>query len=178
MSKVLWNPTNEELFYAFGGITFFFQPGEKRKVEDAAGKHLLHNLGIRGLTVLDYDCDEKKIGADAIARNLEFKRKTVVEFNQRNEQRKQTNFPYLVPTEQVAGYAKELGVKILEPYVPRDNEAGSSAMTTMKAENESLKTTLEDLTQKMAALTEMVMNQNQGEQNQKIPIKQQGGKNG
>ena len=172
MSKMLWNPTNEELSYQFGGISFFFHPGEKRKIEDAAGKHLLHNLGVRGLTVLDYDCDEKKIEADAIERNRDFKKKMVIDFNQRNEQRKQTNFPYLYPTKEVKAYAIELGLGLLEPFTPRDAER--EGIASMKAENESLKDTLANLTKQMAALTEMVTSQG----DMKIPIKPQGGKNG
>jgi len=176
MSKMLWNPTNEELSYQFGGITFFFAPGQKRKVEDAAGKHLLHNLGIRGLTVLDYDCDENKLGIEAIERNRDFKKKMVIEYNQRNEQRKQTNFPYLYPTPEVKAYAIELGMGLLEPFTPRDAER--EGIASMKAENDSLKESLANLTKQMAFLTEIVTNQNQGDLNPKIPIKQQGGKNG
>lgn len=173
MSKMLWNPTNENLSYAFGGITFFFNPGEKRKVEDAAGKHLLHNLGIRGLTVLDYDCDEKKIGADAIERNRDFKKKMVVDYNQRNETRKQTNFPYLAPTKEVKAYAIELGMGLLEPFTPRDPER--EGMASMQAEISALKRIIEGLSKNMAMGQENVKEYTPAKEdlNQKVP-KQRG----
>lgn len=173
MSKMIWNPTNEVLSYPFGGITFSFLPGEKREVEDGAGKHLLHNLGVRGLTVLDYGCDEDAIGRDAIERNRDFKRKQVIEYNQRNETRKQTNMAYLAPTKEVKAYAIELGMGLLEPFTPRDAER--EGMAKLADENKALEKTLSDLTAKMNALAQAVMNQGKDKEdpNMKVP-KQRG----
>jgi len=170
MSKMLYNPTNEVLSFAYGGITFFFNPQERKKVEDAAGKHLLHNLGARGLTVLEYGCDEAKIEKDAVERNINFKRNMVVEFNQRNEQRKQTNFAYLAPTKEVKEYAIELGMGLLEPFSPRDRE--HEGMASMMSEINALKRIIEGLSKNMTpeAAGEA---QPQGDLNQKVP-KQRG----
>ena len=156
MSKMLWNPTNEVLSYPFGGITYSLQPGEKKKVEDGAGKHLLHNLGVRGLTVLEYDCNEEKIRKDAIERNRDFKRKQVIEYNQRNETRKQTNMAYLAPTKEVKDYAIELGMGLLEPFTPRDAER--EGMARLADENKTLKDTLAELTNKLNSLARAVLN--------------------
>jgi hypothetical protein len=156
MSKMLWNPTNEEMSYGFSGITYFFKPGERKKVDDACGKHLLHNLGIRGLTVLEYGCDEEAIKRDAIERNREFKKKMIIDFNQRNEIRKQTNFPYLYPSAQMKAYALELGIGLLEPFTVRDAE--HEAYAKLQAENEMLKDRLAGMDHKMADLMAMVGN--------------------
>lgn len=167
MSKILWNPTNEVLSYPFGGITYSLQPGERKKVEDGAGKHLLHNLGVRGLTVLEYGCDEEKIGKDAIERNLDFKRKQVIDYNQRNETRKQTNMAYLAPTKEVKAYAIELGMGLLEPFTPRDAER--EGMARLADENKTLRDTLADLTKQMNTLAQAVMGQPKEDPNQKVP---------
>ena len=157
MSKMLWNPTGDKLSYQFSGITYFFEPGERKKVEDPCGQHLLHNIGMRGLTVLEYGCDEEKLKKDAIERNKDFKRRMVIDYNQRNETRKQTNFAYLAPTTEIKKYAIELGVGLLEPFSPRDQE--HEEMAAMKSENNILKGSLNDLTARLATLTELVMEQ-------------------
>ena len=155
MSIVIWNPTNEELKGQYSGRTFFFPSGAKIKVDDNAGNHLLHNLGDRGLTSLEYECDEKQVEADAIQRNKDFKTRQVIEFNQRNESRKQTNFPYLSPTKEVKAYAIELGMGLYEPFTPRDPER--EGMAILRAENSQLKNTLDDVLKKMDVLAKMVM---------------------
>lgn len=137
MSMMIWNPTNEKLTYQVGGKSYFFTPGERIKLEDSVAKHLLHNLGPRGLSVLEYGCDEKQIGDDGIERNREFKVKQITEYNQRNETRKQTNFPYLTPTKEIKAYAIELGIGLLEPYAPRDEEHEATA--SMRKEIDELK---------------------------------------
>jgi len=171
MSKLLWNPTNETLSYQFSGITYFFEPGERKKVDDACGKHLLHNLGVRGLTVLEYGCDEKALERDSLERNTDFKKKMIIDFNQRNETRKQTNFAYLAPTKEIKAYALDLGVGLLEPFEVRDKE--HAAYAEMKNENDSLRESISDLTKKMAVLMEMVTAKDQGASDQKA-AKQRG----
>ena len=154
MSKLLWNPTNEELSHQYSGITYFFAPGEKKKVNDNCGKHLLHNLDARGLTVLEFDdegkVDEAKVKADAIARNKAFKTRMVSEFNQRNETRKQVGLAYLSPTDKIKEYAVELGLGLLELFTVKDVEREAAAhdrneAARLKEENAMLKTNLSDL---------------------------------
>lgn len=154
MSKLLWNPTNEKLEHAYSGITYFFAPGEKKRVEDNCGKHLLHNLDIRGLTVLELDedgkVDEEKVKVDALARNRAFKTRMVSEFNQRNESRKQQGMSYLTPTAKVQEYAVELGLGLLELFTVKDAEREAAARDRneaqrLKEENQMLKTNLDHL---------------------------------
>lgn len=155
MSKMLFNPTNETLSHAFGGVTTFFAPGERKMIEDEArAKHLLHNLTARGLTILDYGCDEGARAQDGINRNLEFKKKQVVEFNQRNEQRKQTHFPYLAPTKEIKDYALELGIGLVEPYTLRDYE--HAAYAKLRQENDSLRDRLAGMDKNMEDLKGMI----------------------
>ena len=116
--------------------------------------HLLNAFGQRGLTSLPYGGDEEKISKEAIQRNLAFKKKQVVEYNQRNENRKAMNLGFLPPTEEIKKYALELGLKLLEPYTVRDEERAGIAKASV--ENEDLKQKLEAQSKEMAELKEMM----------------------
>lgn len=183
MSKLLWNPTNEELNHQYSGITYFFAPGEKKKVNDNCGKHLLHNLDARGLTVLEFDdngkVDEEKVKADALARNKAFKARMVSEFNQRNETRKQVGLAYLAPTDKIKEYAIELGLGLLELFTVKDVEREAAARdrdeaSRLREENDKLKTTLSDLSEQsraqgaqLAELMKMMTSQGGGQEQQR-----------
>lgn len=143
MSKVIWNPTKEELAGQYAGVSYFLQPDEKRKVEDNCGKHLLNQLGQRGLSDLEYRSDEGKIKADALARNKSFKLRMIVEFNQRNEARKQMNLGFIPPSKEIDGYAQELGIELLKPY--NVNVGDHDKLQRLEQENNVLKTQLADL---------------------------------
>lgn len=169
MSKMLWNPTNDELSYQFSGITYFFNPGARKKVDDACGKHLLHNLGVRGLTVLDYGCDEDALKKDALDRNREFKKKMVVDFNQRNENRKQQGMAYFPPTRDIKAYALELGLGLVEPYNVRDDER--AAYASLKEENDLLKDRLGKMEGMISKLVEA---QSSGSPEPRGQVKQKG----
>ena len=110
---ILYNPTNEELTGQHGGNSITIKSKVKMEVEDPRGNHLLNSLGPRGLCVLTYGCDEKQVKADGIQRNYEFKKKQVVEYNQRNENRKAQGLPYLPPTREVKAYGVELQLQLL-----------------------------------------------------------------
>jgi hypothetical protein len=123
MSTVLFNPSNELFETQYVGETVAIQPypdpGHMLKVDDARARHVLNVLGPRGLTTLDYgDSDEDKEAKakSGRERNKAFKRKQVIEFNQLNQGNEQRKLPYIVPTKQLAGYADELGITLLQPY--------------------------------------------------------------
>jgi hypothetical protein len=191
MSKLLWNPTNEELSHQYSGVTYFFAPGEKKKVPDNCGAHLLHNLDARGLTVLELDengkVDEEKIKVDALARNKAFKMRTVSDFNQRNEGRKQQGMSYLSPTEKIKEYAIELGLGLLELFTVKDVEREAAAKDRdetkrLREENELLKTNLNDLIsefrsqgERISELTALVAPPEFGDARPRtVPVKQKG----
>lgn len=162
MSKMLWNPTNEDLNYQYSGITYFFAPGEKKKIENEnCAKHLLHNLDARGLTVLEFGDTEEDIGKAALARNKAFKQRMVSEFNQRNEIRKQTGLSFLPPTDQLQAYAIELGMGLLEHFTVKDAEREAAAKEReeserLRDENRMLKTNLSDLAAQSKAQGEQI----------------------
>jgi hypothetical protein len=152
---LIWNPTNEDLDMTYAGVSMTLAAGQEQIFEIACAKHLLNAFGPRGLTSLVYGCNEatrKKIGEAAVARNLAFKTKQVVEYNQRNESRQMMKLGYLPPTPHVLKYAKELNIKLLEPYAVRDEERAAIQQTNV--ENEKLKSEVAELTKLVKQLLE------------------------
>jgi len=152
MGIMLYNPTNERFEMQFGGVSMTMKPNAKLEVEDACGNHLLNAFGQRGLCKLFYDCDEKKIKEDGKKRNFEFKKKQVIEYNQRNENRKQMGLPYLPATDKVKEYAVDLQLELLEPYSVRDEERG--AIAESRDREKALQSQIVDLQIAMANLIE------------------------
>ena len=149
---VLWNPTSEDLEMQYAGISIGLKANERQTFAIKCAMHLLNGFGQRGLTSLTHGCDEEKIGREAIQRNRDFKEKQVVEYNQRNENRKAMNLGFLPPTEQLKKYAIELGLKLLEPYTVRDEER--AGITAAKQENETLKQEIAELREIMKKFME------------------------
>ena len=151
----LWNPTNEDLEgMQYAGISIGLKAGEKQIFAIKCAMHLLNAFGQRGLTSLTYGSDEERVGKAAIQRNLDFKTKQVVDYNQRNENRKAMQLGYLPPTEILKKYALELGLKLLEPYTVRDEER--AGITKASVENEELKKKLAAQETEMAEMKEMM----------------------
>ena len=149
---MVWNPTNEALHMQYAGISITMNPGEKQVFAIKCANHLLNGFGPRGLTSLQYGSDEDSVGKDAIQRNADFKKKQVIEYNQRNESRKQMGLGYLPPTPHIKKYAIELGLEILEPFAVRDEERKGISDTTK--ENAKLKEEMAELKSMMKALME------------------------
>jgi len=149
---MIWNPTDEYLEMQYAGISIGLKPGEKQVFAIKCATHLLNAFGQRGLTSLTYGADEEKVGKEARQRNLDFRRKQVVEYNQRNEARKQMKLGYLPPSDIIKKYAIELGLTLLEPYAVREEERASISET--KKENESLKAEMAELKAMMRQLME------------------------
>jgi len=123
MAMILYNPTNEDMGTQYVGETVKILSGSKVRVDDPRGRHVLNTLGPRGLMALEYGDEgegEVKKKKEGIERNLAFKRKQVIDFNTHNEQQKQGNRPYIIPTKQITEYAKELGIGLREPYNVED----------------------------------------------------------
>jgi hypothetical protein len=140
---VLLNPTNEDLDMQYAGISLTLKAGEKRAYEIACARHLLNGFGQRGLTSLSYGANEEEIAKEGRERNIEFKKRMVTEYNQRNENRKHMGLNYHPPTEHVKKYAIELGLELLEPYRVRDEERGEVA--DLRKENRDLKNQVNDM---------------------------------
>jgi hypothetical protein len=146
----LWNPTNEDFEMQYAGISIGMPAGTQQIFAIKCATHLLNAFGQRGLTSLTHGCDEDKVGKEAIQRNIDFKTKQIVEYNQRNENRKLSGLGFLPPTETLKKYAIELGLKLLEPYQVRDEER--AGISEGKRENEELKKKLADQETEMAEL--------------------------
>lgn len=144
----------------YAGRSLTIKSGERLEVNEACGNHLLNNFGQRGLTYLKYGDDEDSVKKDAIARNVNFKKKMIGEFNQRNEQRKMTGgMGYLYPTKKLQEYAVELGIELMEPYTMKDAEKEAIAKSTeenqkLKEENAALRGDVERIKQMLTQLIE------------------------
>ncbi len=149
----------------YAGISLRLEPGQKQLFTLKCASHLLNAFGQRGLTSLSYGADETTIGEEAKKRNVDFKTKQIVEYNQRNEGRKQMGMGYLPPTKEITKYAIELGLKLLEPYQVRDEERAGIAKAS--AETGELKEKLLAQEKEMGELKDMLkqllQNQNAGE---------------
>jgi len=150
----LYNPTNEQFDMQHQGISFSMKSDEKLEVDDARARHVLNSMGPRGLTSLSYGCDEEKIQKEAIARNLVFKKKQIIEYNQRNENRKMEGKSYLPPTSSVTTYAIELGLKLLEPFTMKDEER--SVISSEKKKNVKFENDLKELQKENSELKDMM----------------------
>lgn len=138
----------------YAGRSFTLHSEEKMEVNEACGNHLLNSFGQRGLTFLKYGDDEEKIGAEAIQRNVVFKRRMIGEYNQRNEQRKMMGLGYLPPTKKLSEYALELGIKLIEPYTMQDTEREAIYKSTQ--ENKQLKKENIEFKKEINELKEMI----------------------
>lgn len=128
MSMILFNPTDEILKATYQGEDIVIPPApdlmHKIRVDDARGRHVLNYLGPRGLVTLEYGDEgagEEKKAEQGRARNADFKRKHVMNFNQVNDSQAQRKLPYCVPDEITKTYARQLGIKLYEPMSMTDD---------------------------------------------------------
>ena len=171
---VLYNPTDESMTMQHAGISRTLEPDTRLEVEDACGKHVLNSHGMRGLCQLTYGCDEGKIQKEGIARNYEFKKKQVVEYNQRNESRKQMGLPYQPPTPHIKQYAIDLGLELLEPFAVRDAER--KAISDSKEENTELREMVANLARQVAEMTKAMSNPPEPKIVYRAPARRKGSK--
>lgn len=140
MSKILHNPTNEELRTMYVGEDVIIPPDATVKVDDQRGRQVLNVLAPRGLVELEFgdDADNyagKRRKAEAgRERNKAFKRKQVMDFNAINDQRQQRRLPYLIPEPFLKEYARELGLELYEPYSSRNSEGQATAELLQKVQ--------------------------------------------
>lgn len=119
MAIIIYNPTNEEFTATYIGISDKILPEQKLRVDDARGRAYLNELGKRGLVQLEYgdEGEGAKRKADAGRnKNLEFKRKNVLRYNQTNERAKMNGAAYNDPPQQIKEYAEELGLSLIQPF--------------------------------------------------------------
>jgi len=155
MSKVLFNPTVDKLEYFHNGILVTLPPypetGHKKEVHDTTANHLINALGQRGLQVLQFGDEgegvEKK-AEEGRRLNREFKKRQIIAHNRQNEDHKQTNRPYIYPTDEVRKYAEELGHTLMEPYTVKD--AQNEDMVMMRKQLNQQMQVIDDLTKRLS----------------------------
>jgi hypothetical protein len=146
---VVWNPTNEDFDFQYAGISFVIESEGKRELDMNCARNILNTHTVRGLTSLKYgdEKNEDRIRKDAIARNIDFKKRQVTNYNQQNENRKHMNLGFLPPSDLIKKYASELNLKLLEPYSVRDEER--AGISDAKRENEQLRGEVNELREMM-----------------------------
>src|SRR4030042_2399328 len=153
----LFNPTNEHLTkMVHGGIEYDLKADGIKEFEDSVAKHLLTHFEQRGLCQLKFGDKQEIIAKQGKERNMEFKKKQVMNYNIMNEQRKMAGLGYLRPTDEVKKYYLELGIGLLEPYTMKDQEKGE--ISRIMSENEELKKRLDKMVEQMVKLTNNVSN--------------------
>lgn len=139
MAVVILNPTDDPIKVQWDGLDHYFIPDERREVPDNMAKAVIHNYGARGLISLKYG-DEGEIELQKIKAGREdcdtFWTKQVVNQNQLNEQREQSNRPFLKPQPQIVYHAARLGLKLIEPYKLED--ASSKQVALLMQQNKDL----------------------------------------
>lgn len=160
MPKILFNPTNEPLAAQYVGEDVIIPSGGKIRVDDARGRAVLNTLFPRGLCELEYGDEgekEERKAEQGRDRNRAFKRKQIMDFNALNDQRKQTNRPYLTPEPFLKDYAKELGMVLYEPYSSTDESKreGVQLRDEIQAKNREIAEKDKALGQLQAQVAEM-----------------------
>jgi hypothetical protein len=164
MAIILFNPTNEELKDQYIGEDVVLPPGSKTRVDDARGRHMLNTMGPRGLVTLEYGDEgegEARKAAAGRARNLKFKRDHVDRFNSQNDRKFQRKQTMDIPDVKVKEYARELGIKLFEPYTSTDDSMAPVAAMTAELDAKTRElaekdTALETLQAQVATLTTMM----------------------
>ena len=137
MSTVVYNPTNEMFEAQYVGEYIIIKAGAKLKMDDPRARHILNELGQRGLCRLEYGDKEEPIAAAGIKRNKAFKLKQIMNYNQMNEARRQQNQSYMEVPEFIEEYANELGVGVIKPYNIKDTER--EELASVRAERDEQK---------------------------------------
>lgn len=163
MATVLFNPTHkldkkfqESLDGFYMGRKIDVGPGKKVKVQDGAARHLLNELGPRGLISLDYDDagNEEERAKEGLERNRAFKIKQLNDFNEKNAARKHRGLEYLWPTVTIKLYAEEIGVKLVESY--QIDDAQLQEVQRLKGENTALKEQMTEMNEKMTQILDQL----------------------
>ena len=137
---ILWNPTDEKLVGMHDGISYIFNPDDKKKIAGNAARHLLTHLETRGLTLLEYgdeSLEEEKKKA-AIARQKSFEMKQIRQYNLDNAKRARQNLPWVEPPKIVQHFAIKHNVK-LEEFFSEADVKGEELSDTMKRANDAEK---------------------------------------
>ena len=163
MAVVLFNPTDgldekfqENLDGFYMGKKIDVGPGKKIKVQDAAARHLLNELGPRGLISLDYDDagKEEERAKEGLERNRAFKVKQINDFNEKNSARKHRGLEYLWPADHIKLYAEEIGVKLVESY--QVDDAQLQKVKTLETENRDLRDQMKEMNEKMTQILDQL----------------------
>lgn len=104
----LFNPTNENLTFMFGGSNYTIPAGKIRELPEAVGNHLLVHLAQRGLVELKHGDNQKKKAEDGRAANMEFKKRQITTFRKMNETRVSEGLPPVFPQKHILDMIEEL----------------------------------------------------------------------
>lgn len=142
MSKVLWNPTVEQLVGTYDGNDTIVQPnpeadkGKMIKVDDSRANHLLTYLKKRGLTSLEFGDDDAVMEAKrerALSRQESYEKGHVKRVNIENQKAKHEHRVYNDPPPEIDRFALRWGIVLNEPYNLKDVEKEGIAKAEKRA---------------------------------------------
>jgi len=153
---IVANYTPDPITYIHGGIPATIEPGKMVELEEKKANFVLNKFDKRGLVAMKFgDRPEDKQKA-AMEQWKRFWRRQIVNFNQDNERRKNTQREYVEPTEELLQHATTLGIELVGPWTIKqtDNVAVQAVLVenaTLKAEMSSLKAQMQELIEAIKA---------------------------
>jgi hypothetical protein len=95
---LLYNPTDSEMIWLYGGSPYRVPAGEKVEFPENIGGHILTHLSPRGLLELKHGDDEKEKKKQGLETERSFLRKQISDFRKMNEARTAAGFPPTPPS--------------------------------------------------------------------------------
>lgn len=149
---VIANFTPDPIPWTHAGICGVVKPGEIVEMEANRGNFLLNKHDKRGLLTLKFgdNIEEKRAAAMEIWER--FWRRQIINFNQDNERRKNTQKEYVEPSNEVLSHAQKLGIELVGPWTIRQTD--DAAVAALRKEKNDLEVKVETLTRMVSDLTD------------------------
>ena len=142
---VVANYTPDDIDWYHGGANGVIKSGQLKEFESPRANYILNKYGPRGLLRMKWDDKIDEAQKTAQKRWEEFWTRQIINFNQDNERRMNTQKEYVHPTNQLQEHADRMGIKLVGPWTLRNLPADDSSVRAMKSENEGLRAELNEL---------------------------------
>ena len=149
------NFTPDSIEWWHVGVNGIIQPGEiVENMDEGRARHILNKFGNIGLIQLNFkdDIEEKKKAA--MRQWRAFWERMIESHNQANEDAKEKGNRYTKPTPDLEEKARLFGLELLRPW--RVERKENEEINTLKAENQSLKQSLNSMQDQMTKMFEML----------------------
>lgn len=153
---IIANYTPDDITYIHGGIPATIKSGKLVELDEKKANFILNKFDKRGLVAMKFGDQPEVKQQQAMEQWKRFWHRQIVNFNQDNERRKNTQREYVEPTRELVEHATALGIELVGPWTLKqtDNAAVQAVLienATLKAEMTSLKTQMQELIDAMKA---------------------------